>query len=154
MAIADSAERRNRCCARQTDGVVRFRSIIAWTATVLAAGAAVPACGDEPLRSTTAFCSRLQVSLELLEGPLSTPEELAALLARYRELERVAPLSIEASWTQVTELVEAAAAVDREDADAVAALARQAYATDLAASEVADWATERCGITLPRMPGR
>lgn len=133
--------------------MVSFRSIIASTAAVLAAGAAVVACGDESARSTTAFCSRLQTSVELLEGPLSTPEELAALVARYRDLERLAPLSIEGPWTQVTELVEAAAAVERDDADAVASLARQAYAADLASREIADWVAQRCGFSLPRIPG-
>lgn len=111
------------------------------------------ACTDESTRSTAAFCALLGDNLELLEGPLSTPEDLAALLTRYRELERVAPLSIEGSWSVIAELVESAAAVDRQDADAVAGLAEQAFAADLAAREVAAWATQRCGLTVPRAPG-
>jgi hypothetical protein len=134
--------------------VLRFRSIIASTAIAMSIVTAATACAGEPERSTAAFCSRLQVNVELLEGPLSTPEELAALVDRYRELERVAPLSIEASWTLITELVETAAEVPRGDPDAVAALARQAYGTDLAARDVADWVSERCGFELPRLPGR
>lgn len=139
---------------RQTGPVVHFGSIIAWTAAAMSIAIAATACSGEPERSTTAFCSRLQANVELLEGPLSTPEELAALVTRYQELERVAPLSIEASWTLITELVEATAAVERGDTNAVAALAQQAYGTDLAARDVADWVAERCAITMPRLPGR
>lgn len=128
----------------QTDGV-RIRLVPA-----IAVALTLTACGQGDGRSTASFCSRLQASVELLEGPLSTPAELAALVTRYRELQRVAPLSIEASWTAVTELMESAASVDRTDADAVDSLARQAYATDLAAREVATWVQERCGFVLPR----
>lgn len=110
------------------------------------------ACTSESTRSTSAFCALLGDNVELLEGPLSTPEDLAALLTRYRAMERVAPLSIENSWSVITELVESAAAVDRQDPQAMADLAEQAFAADLAAREVASWATERCGITVPRTP--
>jgi hypothetical protein len=127
---------------------VRLRLLFATMLVALAVG-----CGDETTRSTAAFCALLGSNVELLEGPLSTPEDLAALLTRYRELERVAPLSIEETWSVITELVEAAAAVDRQDADAVAALSEQAFAADLAAREVAAWALERCGIPMPRAPG-
>ena len=121
-------------------------------AFALVVGLTVVGCGDDGGRSTAAFCTRLQDTVELLEGPLSTPAELAALVHRYQELERVAPLSIESAWATVTALVEASAAVDREDTDAVAALAEQAYGADLAAREVATWVSERCGFTLPRTP--
>lgn len=131
----------------QTVGVRRRR------VTLIAVTLLAVSCGDGSDRSTGAFCDRLTTSVELLEGPLSTPEDLAALLLRYRELERVAPLSIEASWSRVTDLVEAAASVDRDDEEALEALAEQAFAADLAAREVATWAAERCGITLPRVPG-
>ena len=117
---------------------------------LLALGAT--ACGDSTERSTGAFCTRLQDNVALLEGPLSTPEDLAALVTRYRELERVAPLSVEEAWATVTDLIEASAAVDRDDPEAVSALAEQAYATDQAAREVATWVAERCGFALPRVP--
>jgi len=117
---------------------------------LLALGGA--ACGESTERSTGTFCTRLQDNVALLEGPLSTPEDLAALVTRYRELERVAPLSVEAAWATVTDLIEASAAVDRDDPDAVRTLADQAYATDQAAREVATWVAERCGFTLPRVP--
>jgi hypothetical protein len=142
-----SAERWSRPGSGQTVGV-RLRLVTA--ATLMAV---LVSCSDGTERSTTAFCTRLVDSVALLEGPLSTPEDLAALLHRYRELERVAPLSIQAAWTKVTELVEAAASVDRDDSDAVAALAEQAFAADLAARQVASWVAERCGITMPRTPG-
>jgi hypothetical protein len=126
---------------------VRFRLVTVAVVSVMSL-----ACTSESTRSTTAFCAALGDNIELLEGPLSTPGDLAALLTRYRELARVAPLSVEDSWTVITDLVEAAAAVDRQDADAVARLAEQAFAADLAAREVAAWAAERCGVTVPRAP--
>jgi hypothetical protein len=145
-----SAERWSSAGSGQTV-TVRFRLVTAVTLTVTLASSV--SCGDGTERSTAAFCSRLQDSVALLEGPLSTPEDLAALLHRYRELQRVAPLSIETAWTTVTELVESAAAVDRNDTDAVAALGEQAFASDLAARQVASWVAERCGMTMPRTPG-
>jgi hypothetical protein len=113
--------------------------------TVLLLGA----CASAPERSTGAFCERLRAELPLLEGPLATPVDVAALVQRYEALAQVVPLSIQEEWDEVTALVVAAAEVDLADPVAVRALNEQAYATEQAARDVSAWAEERCGITLP-----
>lgn len=114
--------------------------------TLVVAGAA---CSSDPGRSTAAFCERLRAEAPMLEGPLTTPDDVSAMVARYRSLADVAPLSIEAEWQQVTELVEAAAAVDTDDPEAMRALNDRAYATEQAARTVSAWASERCQMDLP-----
>lgn len=127
---------------RAGSGSVMFAAFMAGV-TVFAS-----ACSSEPERSTTRFCELLAVESPYLEGPLSTPGELAALLGRYRDLAARAPLAIEEDWTAVLELVETAAAVDREDPEALADLVDQAYETDLATRRLDEWTRSRCGLGL------
>lgn len=115
---------------------------------MVAISVAITGCSSEPQRSTTGFCELLADYGAFLEGPLSTPAELASLLGRYRELASRAPLAIEEDWTLVVTLVDTAASVDRDDPLALADLVDLAFATDLAARRLDEWTQSRCGLVL------
>lgn len=129
----------------------------AWSALATGAAAVVAAllsaCGSGPERGTAEFCDQLRVQAAFLEGPLTTGADVDALVARYRELERFAPLAIEPSWDQLVVLVETAATVDPDDVDSVQRAVDAAYASELAASEVVEWAQRNCDLQLPGVGG-
>jgi hypothetical protein len=129
----------------------------AWLAaaagTAVTAAALLGACDSGPQRGTAAFCEQLTNQRDVLAGPLATQTDVEALVARYQELERFAPLAIEPSWDRLVVLVETAATVDPDDADSVQRAVDAAYASEEAAREVAEWADVNCGLDLPAIGG-
>jgi hypothetical protein len=62
-------------------------------------------CTRSPQPGVASFCDRLGKDKALLELPMTTPEEVTALVARYRALDKLAPEEISDDWHAVTELI-------------------------------------------------
>jgi hypothetical protein len=63
------------------------------------------ACSRSPQPGVASFCDRLGKDKALLELPMTTPEEVTAMVARYRALDKLAPEEISDDWHAVTELI-------------------------------------------------
>lgn len=93
--------------ACQTGRVKLLGRLVVIGALVLAAG-----CSRTPQRGVAAFCEKLGKDHTLLELPLTTPEDITAMVARYRAVDKLAPEEIRDQWHAVTELIAKVAASD------------------------------------------
>jgi hypothetical protein len=69
-------------------------------------------CSRGPQRGVAAFCEKLGKDRTLLELPVTTPEDITAMVARYREVDKLAPEEIRDQWHAVTELIAKTASSD------------------------------------------
>ena len=136
-----------------------MRSSTRFAAPVLAAIAcavgagALSACGGGSEPSATAFCNALDRELPGLEGPTATQGDLDALVERYDGLAELAPLAIEADWTQITDLIRTAVTVEPDDPTSVQTALDAAYRTERAARRVEAWVSATCGLAMPTVLG-
>jgi hypothetical protein len=72
---------------------------------VLGALLLATSCTRSPQRGVASFCEKLGKDKALLELPMTTPEEVTAMVARYRDLDKLAPEEIRDDWHAVTELI-------------------------------------------------
>jgi hypothetical protein len=113
--------------------------------------ACLGACENGSPRDAGAFCERLRADRELVVSGVATGAAVTTALNSFRELGRLAPASIADDWDELTLLVERASEARDNPADRMA-LARQAAAALPAATAVADYSKNICGVELP-VPG-
>jgi hypothetical protein len=77
---------------------------------------------------------------------MSTPEQITAMVARYRELNTRAPEEIRDQWQATTELIAKAATSDLSTPTQQADLVKLAYATDKSVKAVVKYAKETCDV--------
>ena len=126
---------------------------VAPVAAATVALAALVACGGSPERSSSRFCSELDQQLPGLEGPVATQEDQDALVARYDELNEIAPLALEEDWQQLTDLIHTAATIVPTDPASVQRASDVAYATERAYRRIFEWVSANCGLTMPQPGG-
>jgi hypothetical protein len=80
--------------------------------------------------------------------PLATKADVGIMVKRYKRLLAHAPLTIQADFTTLTNLMVQAAAVNTNDAKKVQALADASYAANQAALTVRDWVKSTCAIDI------
>jgi hypothetical protein len=112
----------------------------------------VTSCGD-PDRSAGNFCTELAKELPALDAPLAEPDDVNDVVARYRRLDAITPLAIEAEWSILTDLMELAADVDVADPVARQEVADAAYRAERPARDVAIWVETTCGLAMPDVIG-
>lgn len=120
---------------------MRSRSLVV-VALVTVAG-----CSHTPTRSSASFCQALGKDAQLLVLPLTTPEQLPPLVARYRDLDTRAPEEIRDQWHDVTTLV-AKAAEGGITKEKQADLVNLAYSTTKSVKAVTAYAQTTCNINL------
>jgi hypothetical protein len=124
-----------------------IRRVVGVTASVLAAGFLIAACGSTP-RSATNFCRQLEREMpEIAELP-ATPEAIDETVERYERLLDVAPLAIESDLQKLTDLFRAAADMDASNPDNVQAVVDQAYYTEQSAQNVSAYVLDTCGVDI------
>jgi hypothetical protein len=111
----------------------------------------VTACQDDGPDGTR-FCGRLAEEQPLLAGGVATVADVDAAVVRYRELEKMAPAAVREPWSQLTTLVEQAATADLSTDDGQRRVHQLAYESQGAATAVATWARDVCGIDLSAPP--
>jgi hypothetical protein len=117
-------------------------------ALVLAGG-----CSRGPQRGVAAFCEKLGKDRTLLELPVTTPEEITAMVARYRAVDQLAPEEIRDQWHAVTELIAKVATSDISKAKQPD-LVNTIYATVKSIEATKKYTKETCNVdlTLPITP--
>jgi hypothetical protein len=112
---------------------------------VLGALLLTTSCTRSPQRGVASFCEKLGKDKTLLELPMSTPEEVTAMVARYRALDKLAPEEISDDWHAVTELIAKVAESDVSKAkqpDIVNAI----YATTKSINKTKTYTKTTCNI--------
>jgi len=120
--------------------------------TLLLVSTLVTSCSD-PDRSATHFCSVLAKELPALDAPLADPSDVNDVVKRYRKLDAITPLAIEAEWSTLTDLMELAADVDVADPASRQEVADAAYKAERPARDVAMWVETTCGLAMPDVIG-
>jgi hypothetical protein len=110
--------------------------------------AALTACSRETRADGAAFCDAVRTEQATLTAGVASPEQAAAVVERYRELEELAPVAVRDEWGRVTDLLETAAITPTGDAEAVAALAQDALAAAQDVDTVTTWLRTTCGVDL------
>lgn len=104
-------------------------------------------CGG-PQRTGTNFCRQLAQELPAIGQPISTSQEVAAMVARYERLLEVAPLTIEKDLAVLTDLLQQAEKVNPNDAVQLQALADASYAANQSSLSVRDWVKSTCAVDI------
>jgi len=122
---------------------------------VLAGVVTITACGGGGGESGDAerFCGEVAAHRDLLTRPElgasgDVEEDIDALLAEYRRIGELAPLSIEAEWDQLTAAYETAAAVDPGDPASEQEALEAIFRSERSAVAIARWLRTTCGINI------
>lgn len=121
--------------------------------------AVLASCGA-PQRTGTNFCRQLANELPEIGQPMSTPQEVSAMVDRYERLLRVAPLTIEKDLAVLTELIRQAEKSNPNNPDELQKLADASYAANQSSLTVRDWIKSTCAVDIttgeniepPRLP--
>jgi hypothetical protein len=134
--------------ACQTGRVKPLGRLIVVGALVLGGG-----CSRGPQRGVVAFCEKLGKDRTLLELPVTTPEEITSMVARYRAVDKLAPEEIRDQWHAVTELIAKAASSDVAK-DKQPDLINTIYATVKSIDATKKYTKETCNVdfTIPITP--
>lgn len=116
-------------------------------AGLCAVGLAVTACGDKR-NDATNFCRQLQQELPGLSAPLTSQSAIDQMVARYRRLGDVAPLSVDKDWEALTDLMAQAAKVDTNDPTEMETFAEEALVANSASQRALRWVLNTCGVDL------
>ncbi|MFZ4719943.1 MAG: hypothetical protein ACOYMR_10990 [Ilumatobacteraceae bacterium] len=121
-------------------------------AVAVTLSATLVACSDEPARTEGSYCTEVGNHLAALNSPaLGSQQDVTAMLDEWRAVAAVAPLAVQPEWEALVANVEAAAAVDPNDADAVQQLADSARQTEPAANRVIAYTQSICGVTIGKV---
>lgn len=104
-------------------------------------------CGG-PQRTGTNFCRQLAQELPAIGQPISTPQEVTAMVERYERLLEVAPLTIEKDLAVLTDLLQQAEKVNPNEAAQLQALADASYAANQSSLSVRDWVKSTCAVDI------
>lgn len=116
-------------------------------AAVAAALAVAAGCGPRGDRAGQ-FCAAVKSDQPAITAGVQGSTSVGDVVGRFRALERTAPLAIEGDWAKLTDLVEAAAAIQPGDAQAQARLTAAAYEADGSVRNVVGWVRATCGVDL------
>lgn len=110
-------------------------------------GLATTAC-NEKRNDATNFCRQLQQELPGLSAPLTSQSAIDQMVARYRRLGEVAPLSVADDWDALTSLMEDAAKVNPNDQTELQVFAEEALVANSASQRALRWVSNTCGVDL------
>jgi hypothetical protein len=124
------------------------RKVVVLLAVVACGG--LPACSsDAPPATDGQYCAAVSASLEQLNAPaIADSAGIEATSNLYRSITSIAPLAVQKEWQTMATNVEAAAAVDPNDPEALQKLADTARSSQQAASSISDYTSKLCGVTL------
>ncbi|MEY3805968.1 MAG: hypothetical protein RIR69_780 [Actinomycetota bacterium] len=104
-------------------------------------------CGA-PQRTGTNFCRQLANEIPEIGQPMSTPQQVSAMVDRYERLLRVAPLAIEKDLAVLTELIRQAEKSNPNNPDDLQSLADASYAANQSSLTVRDWVKSTCAVDI------
>ena len=101
-----------------------------------------------PERTATNFCRQLALEMPGIAEQPATPEMIKSTVERYKNLQKVAPLQVEADWDVLTLLMEKASKIDASDPVSVQEVVDLSYASEKNAAAAAAWVLATCGVDI------
>jgi hypothetical protein len=78
----------------------------------------------------------------------ATPEMIKSTVERYKNLQKVAPLQVEADWDALTLLMEKASKIKASDPASVQEVVDLSYASEKNAAAASAWVLATCGVDI------
>jgi len=101
-----------------------------------------------PERTATNFCRQLALEMPGIAEQPATPEMIKSTVERYKNLQKVAPLQVEADWDALTLLLEKASKIDAADPASVQEVVNLSYASEKNAAAASTWVLATCGVDI------
>ena len=101
-----------------------------------------------PERTATNFCRQLALEMPGIAEQPATPEMIKSTVERYKNLQKVAPLQVEADWDALTLLLEKASKIDAADPVSVQEVVDLSYASEKNAAAASTWVLATCGVDI------
>ncbi len=101
-----------------------------------------------PERTATNFCRQLALEMPGIAEQPATPEMIKSTVKHYKNLQKVAPLQVEADWDALTLLMEKASKIDASDPVSVQEVVDLSYATEKNAVGASTWVLATCGVDI------
>jgi hypothetical protein len=125
------------------------RTVVVIAVAACCAVTAGTACSSDAPATAGDYCATVSSHLDKLNAPaIVDAAGIQATSDLYRSITSVAPLAVQKEWQTMTSNVEAAAAVDPNDAAAVQRIADMVRSSQQAASTISDYTTKICGVTI------
>ena len=101
-----------------------------------------------PERTATNFCRQLALEMPGIAEQPATPEMIKSTVKHYKNLQKVAPLQVEADWDALTLLMEKASKIKASDPASVQEVVDLSYASEKSAAAAAAWVLATCGVDI------
>ena len=101
-----------------------------------------------PERTATNFCRQLALEMPGIAEQPATPEMIKSTVKHYKNLQKVAPLQVEADWDALTLLMEKASKIKASDPASVQEVVDLSYASEKNATAAAAWVLATCGVDI------
>ena len=101
-----------------------------------------------PERTATNFCRQLALEMPGIAEQPATPALIKSTDERYKNLQKVAPLQVEADWDALTLLMEKASKIEASDPASVQEVVDLSYASEKSAAAASAWVLATCGVDI------
>ena len=101
-----------------------------------------------PERTATNFCRQLALEMPGIAEQPATPELIKSTVEHYKNLQKVAPLQVEADWDALTLLMEKASKIKASDPASVQEVVDLSYASEKSAAAASAWVLATCGVDI------
>lgn len=101
-----------------------------------------------PERTATNFCRQLALEMPGITEQPVTPEMIKTTVEHYKNLQKVAPLEVEADWDALTLLMEKASKIKASDPTSVQEVVDLSYASEKNSAAAAAWVLATCGVDI------
>ena len=101
-----------------------------------------------PERTATNFCRQLALEMPGIAEQPATPELIKSTVKHYKNLQKVAPLQVEADWDALTLLMEKASKIEASDPASVQEVVDLSYASEKSAAAASAWVLATCGVDI------
>ena len=101
-----------------------------------------------PERTATNFCRQLALEMPGIAEQPATPELIKSTVKRYQNLQKVAPLQVEADWDALTLLMEKASKIEASDPASVQEVVDLSYTSEKSAAAASAWVLATCGVDI------
>ena len=101
-----------------------------------------------PERTATNFCRQLALEMPGIAEQPATPELIKSTVKHFKNLQKVAPLQVEADWDALTLLMEKASKIEASDPASVQEVVDLSYASEKSATAASAWVLATCGVDI------
>jgi hypothetical protein len=109
----------------------------------------VTACGDGGAGDAERFCGEIAENKDALVAPaLEFSDDVEPLLDLYRDIGDLAPLSIQAEWTNLVDAYETASTVVIDDPESQQVAAAAIYSSEESAAAIDNWLMANCAVDI------